>query len=621
MECCQASTSEYARSEILGDSIWVRIFDIYLQRSENAKGKSMRQILLVLTGVITKDESLRALDLRRQATTNFLDIICGRQDRLKVKPALQGLAHFLLRDVVSMPQLLELHQRLLARPTESSSPVSLQALFGAFLAWIVHHDTSLSAGHLIKNFLIQARKSPDYLTTTPDSSVSPLWIEPVISTLQEWPDRMQEFKTHVFPYCFLPNIEEYLRFLSYLHFNVHVRSSGSVPGDLSMYEDSRHGLEESEEFKILIAAIEAGKELSLVRDTGQSLKIFPHIPSAYTGTDSRVCNIIKVHNGAIHIPDSIFGTWMSHPDPEVRLAGMFLSIHSTSITRPMTSGTLKFLKRNLIHLHTDTDAYFRRDVNGYTQKLFDRLRASTATLAKRATKSNESFIQRLPVPKLCYSHDVSLSVALQQDLLLETLVFAVWYIRFLQWELRSTASYQRRITALQSLTIVLRSGLDPGVPTSHLSKSAQGQLNWAHGVQIANPTLTRVLMDLILDPFDDIRNSAVSVLQLCLLAQPTAGQDAVLGTMHQFLERAESMQLRTGRADQADGVARAYSLLYSLLDKYPGLKNPTKFSSSLDLFLSLKQTLRSTLSFAAQNLTEAVNGKPVHGTFAALRYV
>jgi hypothetical protein len=252
----------------MDDSIWARVFDIYLQRSENAKGKSMRQILLVLTSVITKDESPRALELRRLATTTFLDIICGREDRLKVKPALQGLAHFLLRDVVSISQLLELHQRLLARLTKASSPASLQALFSAFLAWIVHHDTSLSAGHLIKNFLIQARKSLDYLSTTQNDTVSPLWIEPVVSTLQEWPDRMQEFKTHVFPYCFLPNVQEYLRFLSYLHFSVHVQSSGAIPGDLSFHEDKSHGMEESDEFKILIAAIEAGKELSLIRDTG-----------------------------------------------------------------------------------------------------------------------------------------------------------------------------------------------------------------------------------------------------------------------------------------------------------------------------------------------------------------
>jgi hypothetical protein len=312
---------------------------------------------------------------------------------------------------------------------------------------------------------------------------------------------------------------------------------------------------------------------------------------------------------------------MSHTDPEVRLAGMFLCIHSTAITRPMTAGLFKHLKRNLVHLHTDTDAYFRRDINGYTQKLFDRLRASTATLAKSAVKASDSGATRLPVPKSCYHHGMISSKVAKHNVLTESLSFVVWYIRFLEWELRSTASYQRRITALQSLTIVLRSGIDPGVPQSHLSKSAQGQLNWAHGIQIANPKLIRALMDLILDPFDDVRNLAVSVLQLCLLAQPIADQDVVLESMRPFLDRAESMQLSTGRADQADGVARAYSLLYSLLDNYPGPQNPTTFSSNLDVFLFLRRQLQSTLSFADRDLSEAVNGRPVHGTFAALRCV
>jgi hypothetical protein len=309
---------------------------------------------------------------------------------------------------------------------------------------------------------------------------------------------------------------------------------------------------------------------------------------------------------------------MSHTDPEVRLAGMFLSIYSTAITRPMTTGTFRSLRRNLVHLHTDTDAYFRRDINGYTQKLFDRLRASTATLAKGITKSNDAGGMRLTIPKKCFNYEAS---SLHDDLLVESLAFIVWYIRFLEWELRSTASYQRRITALQSLTIVLRSGIDPGVPATHLSKSAQGQLNWAHGIQVANPTLVRVLMDLIVDPFDDIRNSAVSVLQLCPSAQPSIGQHAVLKDMRCFLERAEGMQLRTGRADQADGVARAYSLLYSLSENNSEPCEGATVSSSLNVFLFLRQQLGDTIAYAYENLSDAVNGRPVHGTFAALRFV
>jgi hypothetical protein len=269
IECCQASASNYAHEEIMKDSIWLRILEIYLQRSDNAKSKAMRQMLLVLTSVVMKNESSRAFELRRQGAATFLDIICDRQDRIKVKPALQGLAHFLLRETVSIAQLVNLYEELTTRTSGiPKKSVSSQTLFTAFLAWIVHHDTSLSAGHLVKNFLIQARKLPHYLATANSGVISPLWIEPVIRTLHDWPDRMQEFKTHVFPHCFLPEMNEYMRFLSYLRFSKHVQSDGTFPEALRTFEKRGNGLEESEEFRVLLAAIEAGKELTIIRDNG-----------------------------------------------------------------------------------------------------------------------------------------------------------------------------------------------------------------------------------------------------------------------------------------------------------------------------------------------------------------
>lgn len=269
IESCQASASVYVRKEILDDSIWLRILETYLQRSDNSKSKAMRQVLLVLTSVVMNDESSRAFELRRQAAATFLDIICDRQDRIKVKPALQGLAHFLLRETVSITQLVELYEELLARESATSKrSASSQTLFTAFLAWVVHHDTSLSAGHLVKNFLAQARKSPNYLATAQNGIVSPLWIEPIVHTLHYWPDRMQEFKTHVFPHCFLPNIDEYMRFLSYLRFSTHVHSDSAFPEALRTIDDCDNGLSESEEFRVLLAAIEAGKELTIIRDNG-----------------------------------------------------------------------------------------------------------------------------------------------------------------------------------------------------------------------------------------------------------------------------------------------------------------------------------------------------------------
>lgn len=268
IECCQVSDAEYARDSLLSDSIWLRLFNIYLQRSDDAKGKSMRQMLLLLTSVITKNQSTRASELRLRAAATFIDIICGRQDRVKVKPALQGLAHFLLRDVVLIPQLLELYSAQ-SSSVANSGPATPQILFKAFLTWVVHHDTSLSAGHLVKNFLIQARQLPDYTTSPHSGVISPLWIEPVVQMLCQWPDRIREFKANVFPHCFMPNIHEYLRFLSYLKFRVHVQAKGDLPQALRTYEDRSNGLSRSEEFKILLAALETGKELTIVRDIGK----------------------------------------------------------------------------------------------------------------------------------------------------------------------------------------------------------------------------------------------------------------------------------------------------------------------------------------------------------------
>ncbi|KAF1831253.1 hypothetical protein BDW02DRAFT_505741 [Decorospora gaudefroyi] len=606
IEHCAASDVDYVREAILNDAIWFRVFGIYLQRSGDAKGKSMRQMLLVLTDVITKDQSRRAVKLRERATSSFLDIICEREDRIKVKPALQGLAHFLLRDVVSLAQLVELFAELIKRSSKTTpGPVTSQTMFKRFLAWVVHHDTALSAGHVIKNFLIRARRLPTYGDQTDEQVVLPLWIEPVVQTLHEWPDRIQEFKTHVFPHCFQPAISEYMRFLAYLHFDLHVPHSGLLPNQL--HNSDNHGcpLDGPEEFRLLLAAIATGKELTIVKDN----------------TDTETQNCIEIRDGALYLPNDVPGNWMSNPEADVRLAGMFLSVYSTSVTKPVSGGVLRALRRNLVHLHTDTDANFRREVHGYTQKLFDRLRASTATLSKSKSKSGAVLQSRLTFPRTTLSLERSLLDHLKRDPLLESLSFIAWYIRFLEWELRPTASYQSRITALRSLTIVLRSGIDPGVPFASLSKSAQGQLNWAHAIQIGSTKLIRMLLDLILDPFDDIRDVSVSVLQLCLIALPQAEKERAMSMIPRFLARAETTMLRTGRADQADGVARAYGMLFALTNSEWVESTNTQFSSKLGLFEHLKTQLQDTLDVAHSDLSRAVDGRPVHGTFAALRYV
>ena len=312
---------------------------------------------------------------------------------------------------------------------------------------------------------------------------------------------------------------------------------------------------------------------------------------------------------------------MAHSESEVRLAGMFLSVYSFSVTKPVSGGVFQSMRRNLGHFHTDTDTNFRHEVHGHMQKLVDRLRASTATLSKGRLKALGPDQGRVIIDKDNLQKSVPSMEYTHRNLLVEALAFITWHSHFLEWEMRPTASYQRCITALRCITIMLRSGVDPRMPFCHLSKSAQGQLGWVHGIHMATPKLLRVLFDQILDPFDDIRDTAVSVLHLCLGSLQQAQQDAMFSTIPRFVARAEKTMLETGRADQADGVARAYGLIFSLAKESRASLQNTPFASKLVLFKHLAQQLNDTLKIAQNDLIKAINERPIHGIYAAIRYV
>lgn len=270
LERCQAQDLQYIHEAILDDSVWSKAFTVYLEKSDTAKGKSVRQVLITLTSVLLRNQNERAFEIQERAIVNLIDIICQRQDRVKVKPALQALAHFLQKDVATIPKLVDAYSRALGQPTGSSAgEASVQSLFTTFLSWVVHHDTSLSAGHLIKNFLTQVRRTAYQDASNTNQKVAYVWIKPVVNSLHQWPDRIQEFKTHVFPHCFLPDVEEYIHFLSYLHFSRHVVSTNPMPQELGVYNEEKNELKDFEEFRILLASLQTGKELGIIKDVGK----------------------------------------------------------------------------------------------------------------------------------------------------------------------------------------------------------------------------------------------------------------------------------------------------------------------------------------------------------------
>jgi len=331
--------------------------------------------------------------------------------------------------------------------------------------------------------------------------------------------------------------------------------------------------------------------------------------------DHHQYSAIEIHGNEVLLPDWSFGQLLCHPEGDVRLSGLALVVHSAARTRPFTKTTFRLLKYHLSQLHGDTDANFRGEVLTYTQRLFDRLRASTASLAKvtapRGSKERTEFPSAKEMNKKGLGPDQNSS----DKILLDHLEFIAWYLRFLKGELRPTSTYQRHITALKSLLIVMKSGLDPSVPWHILSKQAQGDLNWAHKLHVLDSGFTRLLQDLMLDPFDDVRGAAALILTLGIRSDANEG-------FSRFLSRAEKSMLNTGRADHADGVARAYSVQFQECTKQladSSSNGPVGTDFKISVFNRLVSQLEDTIAIAQADLSIAVNGRPVHGTFAALR--
>ena len=306
-------------------------------------------------------------------------------------------------------------------------------------------------------------------------------------------------------------------------------------------------------------------------------------------------------------------------------------------------------------LYCDSDAKFRNEVLSNTKHMIERLRGATAFLVRE----NESLsFQLRPEHPLDPQGRQMAQKALEQtiELLQGHASFVEWYIEFLLGELIPTASYQRHITALKAISLLLRSGiLKPSLrsPPVRISDNAT---TWPYLIEFFNSMSMRLLLDLLMDPFEDVRSNATSVLKLAspedfseskqdeelqgdvtssqafgcvqdaadaaqngLIAMPSTSREESfstvrkgkpLGLLRDFVEGAKRWSKRTGRADYADGVARSTSLLFSLLSS----------NTEQTTFLTqLVEDLEAKLSIAEEDLAKAVHEVPVHGTFAALK--
>lgn len=280
---------------------------------------------------------------------------------------------------------------------------------------------------------------------------------------------------------------------------------------------------------------------------------------------------------------------------------MAILIASPSTTRPYTPEVLDLLKKHLPSFHSDANSKFRYEVLGHTRNMIKRIHGALESLRREYEKALKK-TQGAPAQDNPAFRHVETTLRQHRD-------FVSWYFDFLKNEMSPTASYQRHITSMKAINYVLNS---PLIQESDLTMFSETRSPFVDSVWL------RCVLDLVMDPFDDVRDAAAALVML--LASSTAilptkpltdtygvNIEAEIAT---FCKRAALLASRTARADHSDGAARSYHLLHTW---------KSQSGEALTVPRMILEDLETKIASAEKDLASAVLETPVHGDFATLR--
>lgn len=548
------SQHEHVREILWTAQIWNRSLELYLDQFSNARPKSCKTLLTSLSNVLRKFEDAAWMKGVKDKLASQLLVAVNASDMQRdSKAQLLLFTHFLSKNILTLDSILS-HVDVVEGARASENKV--EALLSSILQWLTRGDLGSIIGQLTSVVLDNVDKaSSDSSQSVPSSSdgqLVPVWSRPLHETLDRDLENTEAYRAHIFPVLFKRGLAQYVAFLKQVGFDA---------AFLSKQTACRENDQE-----ILYAALQTGKHLGLIEE--------------FAGDE------VVLESNRILIPIQFITNLTLSGSRSARLAGLSLFVVSNSPTKPFQPAVFEQLKNALPHLHADTDAFSRSELFSLTQRLFDRMRCATAVVARtKSAEAHESMEQHK--------------------------AFISWYSHFIAWELRPTSSYQRHISALRCLSILLRSGVDGSISKVHLSKLASGASAWPFEMSIVDPGMHRLLLDLLMNSFEDVRQTSASILELCTSASG-ANANSSKDVLDVARERAIARMLSSGRADHADGVAYMHGLSYVLA--------ATPEDQRLVLTALLDKT-EDMLSVADSDLARAVDKFPLHGLLTSLRYV
>ncbi len=231
----------------------------------------MKQVLTTLVKLLSNLCAISSCTKSRDmAVARLFDIIFCTSQHLKAKPALHALNLFISRSLISPYALLDRYKTWLAKShaatTESVSPQSVMHNFlvGIF-DWIPQSDVARTAGQVIRTLLTTYQAGCGDRDHRKDQILwSPVWVEPLLKSLEDHSNDLQAYQNHLFPAIFTLSCLDYWLFLKFLGVEEYMTLRGAVIENSRSYQKFTQF-----QIPILFSALQVGKESGLVVSFGE----------------------------------------------------------------------------------------------------------------------------------------------------------------------------------------------------------------------------------------------------------------------------------------------------------------------------------------------------------------
>jgi hypothetical protein len=584
---CAKSTDDALRQWALSEAVSKQLFHFYLEWYEHDPHRALRQVLDILvvsvtsnpspeTGKVVKDHMLKEI----------VAIIARKSVQQLTKSALQCLDYLFGKRAVSLADVAPKYRDVESSVADQPELALWKSFASQLFTWMVlPHVCPLSGKCLVHVF--RSLMATDGLGFSLDT-----WWQWLQDALAREPELLEDIKHYVLGPIFKSDKNIALKLLDMSNKSKLLTAIGHELDDYGLL--------------LQLATLELGKKHGMVGEPGTLRKDHSMDDTNETMLIGSKIEQSPGKSAPLPLDEALLDNLLAHPSVSVRSSAFSLLISSPATTKPFSEAAFDLLKKHLAAFHVDYEARVRNEVLGYTKNLIKRAK-NIITVAQRSLSAHESAASKDGTQsKKKFGPEVMLKDATEaKDVLERHQGFLRWYTDFLKNELHPTASYQRHITAVRAILLLLQIGKHAGATDDVIDEDIARQIS-------SDITWIRLLLDLLIDPFDDVRDGAMIILSLLspnTTPSPEARPSKFILILSQFCQRAGKLADRTGRADHGDGAARAHGLMCSWLSK------PDSRIAHLSAILG---KLETKISKAEEDLGHAAIENPIHSDFAAI---